>query len=271
MKLSVRHSTEYVYDAPMRSVIQSLRLWPTHFEGQEVKNWSVRIEGHEAERGAAFRDGAGDWVETVSMRDVSAATILVEGEIETRDLSGVVRGLREKVPPVAYLRPSPMTRLDTGLRELAGDATEGVSDDLDRAHAISRAVRSAIVYTPGATESETTAGEALKLGKGVCQDQSHAIIAAARAIGMPGRYAVGYLHSTEDATVHQASHAWAEVWVDGLGWVGFDAANGCCPDERYIRLGCGLDAQAAAPIRGRALGAGTEDMTVEVDVFQSQQ
>ena len=112
MKLSVRHSTEYVYDAPMRSVIQSLRLWPTHFEGQEVKNWSVRIEGHEAERGAAFRDGAGDWVETVSMRDVSAATILVEGEIETRDLSGVVRGLREKVPPVAYLRPSPMTRLD---------------------------------------------------------------------------------------------------------------------------------------------------------------
>ncbi|SFG14519.1 Transglutaminase-like enzyme, putative cysteine protease [Palleronia marisminoris] len=271
MKLSVRHRTEYVYDAPMRSVIQSLRLWPTEFEGQDVKNWSVRIEGHEAERGAAFRDGAGDWVETVSMRDVSAATIMVEGEIETRDLTGVVRGLREKVTPVAYLRATPMTRLDAALRELAADAVRGADSQLDKAHAISHAIRSAIVYTTGATESETTAAEALKLGQGVCQDQTHAIIAAARAVGMPGRYTIGYLHSTEDATVHQASHAWAEIWVEGLGWVGFDAANGCCPDDRYIRLGCGLDARSAAPIRGRALGAGTEDMHVEVEVVQAQQ
>ncbi len=270
MRLKVTHRTEYRYDAPKRHVIQSLRLWPTEFEGQRVVSWSLAVEGATAERGAAFRDGAGDWVETVSLRNVSDVAIVVEGEVETTDLNGVVRGLREKVPPVAYMRATRVTRLTEGLRDLATEAVSGCGSDLDRAHAISRSVARAVVYTPGATEAETTAGEALELGRGVCQDQAHATIALARAAGMPGRYVVGYLHSTSDGEVHQASHAWAEIWVAGLGWVGFDAANGCCPDERYIRLGSGLDAHAAAPIRGHSLGAGTEAMDVDVRVVESE-
>jgi len=271
MRLHVRHRTGYTYDTPRRTVVQSLRLWPTEFDGQKVHDWSVRIEGHDAQRGAAFRDGAGDWIETVSLMNVSGMTIVVEGEVETADLSGVVRGLREKVPPMAYLRPTRMTRLDQGLRDLALTAVEGADGPLARAHAIARAVRERIAYTPGSTESETTAEEALAMGKGVCQDQAHAAIAMARAVDMPGRYVVGYLHANEDSAVSQASHAWAELWVDGLGWVGFDAANGCCPDERYVRLGSGLDAHGAAPIRGRAQGAGSEDMDVDVRVLDAAQ
>ncbi|SPJ23960.1 transglutaminase family protein [Palleronia abyssalis] len=271
MKLHVTHRTEYTYDAPIRSLVQSLRLWPSEFDGQDVHAWNVGIEGTAVERGAAFRDGAGDWIETVSARDVSQLAIVIAGEVETRDLTGVVRGLREKVPPQAYLRPSNMTRLNQDLRELAQDAVSGIDDELSRAHALSRAVASAIVYTPGSTEADTTATQALEMGKGVCQDQTHAVIAVARAVGMPGRYVVGYLHATSDGTTHQASHAWAEIWVEGLGWVGFDAANGCCPDEKYIRLGSGLDAHAAAPIRGRSLGGGLEDMSVDVRVLDEQQ
>ncbi len=271
MKLHVTHRTGYVYDRPRAHLVQSLRLWPTEFEGQTVSTWAIAVDGHPAERGAAFRDGSGDWVETVTMRNVSAMAIVVQGEIETRDLSGVVRGLREKVPPIAYLRPTRATRLDEALRALAEEATAGTDAPLDRAHAISRAVSDAIVYTPGSTESETTAAEALALGQGVCQDQSHATIAMARAAGMPGRYVTGYLHSSADGAVDQASHAWAEIWVEGLGWVGFDAANRCCPDERYIRIGCGLDAEAAAPIRGRAQGGGRETLDVDVRVMDAQQ
>ena len=69
----------------------------------------------------------------------------------------------------------------------------------------------------------------------------------------------------------QASHAWAEIWVAGLGWVGFDAANRCCPDDRYIRLGSGFDAAGAAPIRGVAQGTGEEAPDVSVAVQQVQQ
>lgn len=88
---------------------------------------------------------------------------------------------------------------------------------------------------------------------------------------MPGRYAVGYLHADADGATHQASHAWAELFIEGLGWVGFDAANGVCPDERYVRLGCGIDAHNAAPIRGRAMGGGDESMDVDVQVVDQGQ
>ena len=271
MKLQITHRTSYAYDRPRRSVVQSLRLWPTEFDGQRVLSWSVRVEGHDALRGAAFRDGAGDWIETVSMLNVRDMAIVVEGEVETTDLSGVVRGLREKVPPVAYLRSTRATHLDETLREMAEEAVAGLDGQLQKAHAIARVVRERIVYTPGATETGTTAAEAAAQGQGVCQDQAHAVIAMARAVEMPGRYVVGYLHATEDGEVHQASHAWAEVWVTGLGWVGFDAANGCCPDERYVRLGSGLDAEDAAPIRGRALGEGEESLDVDVRVLDEDQ
>lgn len=271
MKLSISHRTRYRFDQPKRSLIQSLRLWPTDFDGQTVESWSVEIEGHAAERGGAFRDGAGDWVETVAMRNVSDVTIAVGGIIETRDLAGVVRGLREKVPPMAYLRPTQMTRLSQGLRDLAASAVEGEADPLGRAHALARAVTEAIPYTPGRTVSDTTAAEALELAQGVCQDQTHALIAVARAVEVPGRYVVGYLQSGIDGGEHQASHAWAELWVEGLGWVGFDAANACCPDDRYVRIGSGIDAIGAAPVRGIATGIGEEHLDVAVHVVRPDQ
>jgi transglutaminase-like putative cysteine protease len=121
----------------------------------------------------------------------------------------------------------------------------------------------------------TSAAEAVALGEGVCQDHAHALIAAARTVGMPARYVSGYLHTDSEGNVHDAAHAWAELWVDTLGWVGFDPANRCCPDERYIRLGSGFDARDAAPIRGVAQGGvsatGTESMNVEVEVRAVQQ
>ena len=61
-----------------------------------------------------------------------------------------------------------------------------------------------------------------------------------------------------------------ELYVQDLGWVGFDAANECCPDERYIRVGAGLDAHDAAPIRGISLGAGEESMDIQVSVAAQQ-
>jgi len=271
MRLEISHRTRYRFDAPKVSLTQSLRLWPTDFEGQTVEAWSVEIEGHNAHRGAAFRDGAGDWIETVSMRHVSDVTIAVSGTVETRDLTGFVKGLREKVPPLAYLRASPMTRLNEDLRDLSAGAVDGIENALDRAHALAHAISDAIPYTPGATRSETTAAEALELGQGVCQDQTHALIAVARAAGMPGRYVTGYLHASSDGAAHEASHAWAEIWVDDIGWVGFDAANRCCPDEKYVRVGSGLDSVAAAPIRGMALGGGDEHLDVDVKVQEAAQ
>lgn len=271
MRLSVDHATNYAFDPPMRGVVQSLRLTPTAFEAQQILDWDIALDG--AKRGAAFRDGAGDWIETITLLGpVDLLTITVRGTVETRDTGGVLRGHRERIVPEAYLRPTHATRPDRALRDLAAGAVDGLDagDHLSLAHALSNAVADAITYTPGETEHGTSAAEALALGHGVCQDHAHALIAAAIALEMPARYVTGYLFSDAKGEAHEASHAWAEVFVPDLGWVGFDPANRVCPDARYIRLGSGADAIEAAPIRGVSLGLGTEVLNVSVTISEAQ-
>lgn len=271
MILSVAHETTYRYDQPVRGVVQSHRLTPSLYDGQRVIDWQIVVSDGIA--GGAFRDGAGDWVASHSAHGpLSDITVTVRGRVETFDLSGLLRGHRERVPPEAYLRETAATRADVALTDLGRAALAGAgADNLDRAHRLSAAVAGAIAYRPGATHAHTTAAEALSLGEGVCQDHAHALCAAARAQGMPARYVSGYLHATDDGTPHEAAHAWAELWVPGLGWVGFDPANGSCPDDRYIRLGSGYDSRAAAPIRGIARGQGRESLDVTVAVEAAQQ
>ena len=103
----------------------------------------------------------------------------------------------------------------------------------------------------------------------MCQDHAHALIALAHASDLPARYVTGYLLT--DAEEGEAAHAWAEVHIQGLGWVGFDPANRCCPDDRYIRLGSGRNALEAAPIRGVSRGGGEEAMAVSVQVTDAAQ
>jgi len=268
MRLDVKHTTTYGFDTPMRSVTQSLRLWPSQFEGQIAVDWSVDVPG--GIRGSAFRTGAGDWIETAHLAGlVSEVTVIVRGTVTTTDLHGVLRGHRERVPPEAYLRTTRFTRPDAALTELARKATDTGASPLERAHALANAIREAIDYRPGETDSQTTAAEALANGAGVCQDHAHALISAALAVDVPARYAVGYLHA--EGGIAEASHGWAELWVEDLGWVGFDPSNGVCPDENYIRIGSGLDAVDAAPIRGVSRGAGSERMAVDVVVAAADQ
>ncbi len=270
MRLLVDHRTTYRFVPPMRSLVQSLRLTPSLCAGQQVMTWDIGIDG--AARGAAFRDGAGDWIETVVLPGpVDEVTVTVRGDVVTVDTGGVLTGHRERTPPESYLRPTRATRPDRALEELAAEAVADVAPDdaLSRAHALSAAVLAAIAYTPSATEPNTTAAEALSFGRGVCQDHTHALIASALTLDIPARYVTGYLFTSDEEGGNEASHAWAELFVPDLGWVGFDAANGVCPDDRYIRLGSGGDAIEAAPIRGQAQGIGVETMAVAVEIARA--
>ncbi|MTH77806.1 transglutaminase family protein [Paracoccus aestuariivivens] len=268
MKLKITHETSYSYDTPVEALVQSLRLTPSVHEGQRVCEWHITVSS--GQRGVAFRDGAGDWIEGWSVRGpVDTVTVSINGMIETRDTAGVLRGHRETVNPIVYLRDTPATKADEALIRLAR-SVKG-DDALDLSHKLMAAVAEAITYTPGVTEASTSAAEALELGQGVCQDHAHALIACARECGLPARYVSGYLHTSVEGKPHDAAHAWAEIHVGSLGWVGFDAANACCPDERYVRLGSGYDAQDAAPVRGMAFGISVESLDVRVHVEEVQQ
>jgi hypothetical protein len=269
MRLKVDHVTRYSYSKPVRGVLQSHRLSPSQFDGQRVIEWDVSVS--DGLKGGSFRDGAGDFIQGWSVNGpVSEIVVRVLGIVETTDLAGLLRGHKEKTSPLCYLQKTLPTRADVMLSDLA-ESVNMTDGSLDAAHKLAAAVSEAITYTPGSTSSVTTAAEAMAQGQGVCQDHAHALIAAARYSGVPARYVSGYLHSTDDGVMHEAAHAWAEIWVQDMGWIGFDAANRCCPDDRYIRLGSGLDAQDAAPIRGTARGVGEESLDVSLAILQSEQ
>jgi len=88
------------------------------------------------------------------------------------------------------------------------------------------------------------------------------------AIGVPARYASGYLYNgPRDSLVGaQASHAWCEVYLPHAGWIGFDPTNNTLADERYVKVAVGRDYEDVAPVEGSYLGTGHCRLEIKVDV-----
>lgn len=269
--LSIRHTTHYAFATPVIHALQRLRLTPKATQGQRIVQWSMHLDNAHAE--LEYDDQHFNHVTLVSLtpgaRDV---TVMCEGIIETEDNAGVIGRHSGHLPLWSFLRQTPLTRpgprIRALVRELGGTGT-GAADDGEGPvaflHALSSLVRERVIYETGRTHSATTAEEAALHGYGVCQDHAHIFIGAARASGFPARYVSGYL-LMRDRIEQEATHAWAEAHVDGLGWVGFDVSNGISPDPGYIRVATGSDYRDAAPVTGIRIGAAEEALTVGVSV-----
>ncbi len=262
--LTVFHQTRYTYSTPARYSVQSLRLTPPSFDGQRVMSWSVSAPG--IEKALVCTDAFGNLVHQATVtRSHDEIVVEAAGFVETEERSGLVHGLIEPAPLRIYLRQTPLTVPDAGIRALAA-AVRG-DGAIARLHELMNRVRDAVDYEIGATQPHTGAVQALADGKGVCQDHAHIFISAARILGIPARYVTGYLLVQGDG-LPSAQHAWAEAWVDDLGWLGFDVANRICPTAEYVRLAGGLDSCYAAPIRGSRKGGDGEKLDVRVEVQQ---
>ena len=267
MRLQVRHQTAYRYETPVAAATQTLRLIPRSYEGLTVHRWMVRSDLKDDL--PSFIDGYGNVVHCHSINQPHlAAAIFVEGEVETMNTHGIVRGAPEPLPPLFFLRRTPLTMPDAALEALAGSVARQGSV-LKQLHHLVRLVRDKVEYRPGATDEATSAAAALAAGVGVCQDHAHIFISAARLLGIPARYVGGYLWTSDDMREYQATHAWAEAFVHDLGWVGFDPSNRICPTEAYIRTSVGLDYASAALVRGGRRGSAAETLAVKVKITQA--
>lgn len=271
MLLSVRHETTYSYDGGAGYLAQIQRLTPRDHDGQQVLEWSVtRSDGASI---SPFVDGLGNLC-GFSARSgrIESVTIKVAGKVRTDDAEGVVKGSFEPLPPAYYLRATPLTAAAEAIKALAEEAVKGETSRF-ALFDLMAAVRDQVVYERGTTHVETTAEAALAAGRGVCQDQAHVFIAAARAIGAPARYVGGYVWTGDKEGAAFASHAWAEAFAPDVGWVGFDPSNGVWSTVSHVRVAVGLDYRQAAPISGLWRGAGAERMHVAgvVEALESSQ
>jgi transglutaminase-like putative cysteine protease len=324
MRIGVMHEARYSYDAPSTGVIQMLRLTPRNHAGQYVVDWRIdvsadcRLEPQE--------DAFGNLVHAFSTNGpLSELRLLVEGEVDTQDTAGIVKGAVERFPPSLYLRETALTRPDEAVTAYAAklrappqagaDAGDGTLSTL---HGLLGGIREDIAWNEARPSQDSTAAAVFAARHGTSRDLAHVFIAAARSLAIPARYVGGYLcgadgeGSTEAAAGHglsqaqgagtgaaagtewaipadasqdlredlsqapsgdepagqvTAGHAWAEVHVPGLGWVGFDPANGICTTDRYIRVAVGLDSLGAAQVRGVHFGGSREAVEVKLAVI----
>jgi transglutaminase-like putative cysteine protease len=264
MRLQIRHETTYNYDTPALSVTQVLRLTPRGHDGQFVVDWRVEVD-HDCHLRQAT-DAFGNIVHSFALSGpVSSLTVTALGEIETEDTHGVVRGEVERFPSTIFLRETALTRSSGDLRQFAEDITAGETDKLSLLHALNNAIHNRMRFDTGRTDASTPAMEAFAAGHGVCQDYAHIFIAAARHLGLPARYAGGYLFHA-DMAEQKAGHGWVEALVEDLGWVAFDPANGISATDAYARVAVGLDYLGAAPIRGARHGGSEETLDVRIRV-----
>jgi transglutaminase-like putative cysteine protease len=269
MRIKIRHETAYAYSEPVQSAVQLLRMTPRSCDNQFVRNWRVEIDTDA--RLDKSEDAYGNTTHMVFIDTaVDHVRIMIEGEVDTVDAGGMISGTLERQPRRLHLRETALTLATPALKELARDVSSANGRDLIASlHSLNLAICKAMTFKVGATTAATTAGDAYALKAGVCQDFAHIFVSAARTLGVPARYVSGYYMRTDRAD-QDAGHAWAEAYLDQLGWVGFDPAQGACVNDRYVRVAIGADGNEAAPVRGARTGGLSEALTVAIQVEQGR-
>ena len=271
MRIRISHATTYHYEAPPSGVIQLLRLTPRNHEGQYVVNWRVDLSQDCLLR--PHEDAFGNITHSFSAEGpFNELSVTVEGEVDNHDTHSIVRGAVERFPPQLFLRETALTQPDDAIIDFAGcTQADAGSEPVPLLHGLMTALNREIKFDTDPTHTATTAAQAFALRRGVCQDLTHIFIASARRLGFPARYIGGHFYRVDGVTEQDAGHAWAEVYVKDLGWVGFDPTNGIGTTPAHVRVAAGLDYLGAAPVRGTRYGGSGETLKVAVHVDQARQ
>jgi transglutaminase-like putative cysteine protease len=267
MRLRITHSIVRRYDPPAASAIQVLRLTPRNHEGQYVIDWRIDVSADA--RLVAHEDAFGNLTHVFTAEGpLAKLSINLDGEVETHNTDGLVRGAVERFPPSLFLRDTSLTLADPALRDFAQNIRgECGGTILAELHAMLRQLREEIAVDGVPAEAAATAAEVFARKRAVARDSTHVFLGAARSLGIPARYVAGYFCAGGSAAP-EGDHAWAEAFVPDLGWVGFDPTTGVRPTDAYVRVAIGLDCLGAAPMRGKRSGVGDETLEVAVKMDQ---
>ncbi len=270
MLLRILHQTGFQYSEPVSETVFEVRMGPSSDEDQTVLGFELRVTPSVPL--VSYRDGFGNRVDlfnlAASYRDLkleASALVRTHRRPAEARLADAVWNPEwsHEVEALENLGPSLLVdqsgRLDAFVAEMP--KLEGrLADFFPRLKA---ALRDRFTYEKRATNERTRLSEALELGRGVCQDYAHLCIGVCRAMGVPARYASGYVnHPGEIAT-----HAWCQVWCGPeLGWINLDPTSGEYPGDDHVVVAVGRDYADVPPNRGVWKGVAVETMEVAVTV-----
>lgn len=283
MYYSIRHVTRFRYSAPVRENFTEVRKQPRSEGSQRCVNFSLHTSPRA--RVLAYRDDFGNYIHHFDIPGRHGdLTITAQALVEMQPLpvlpNALEPGAWEQLDAMTandayfdYLMPSKAVVASPELDGLA--VTLGLDrsrDPLTMLRRLNSAMFDYFDYAPQTTTIDTPIADAIIAGRGVCQDFAHIMLGLLRSVGVPARYVSGYLFNrsgSHDRSVAEASHAWVEALLPGLGWIGFDPTNDLIAGDRHIRTAVGRDYHDVPPTRGVYRGAADTELSVAVQVAPS--
>ncbi|MEO8532198.1 MAG: transglutaminase family protein [Flavobacterium sp.] len=270
------HITKYQYNWPIKESINEIRLFPHHFDNQEVLQYQLLIT-HNPDVDITV-DYYGNRVGNFNVLYTHT-----EMTIESRMLVRVNHSLKipeiddtsvkdiqdEKEKSISLLRLSYLE--DIAKQNEINDIlkTIGIENKsiIEIAQQCNAYVFDNFTYTKGITNIETTIDEILTLKKGVCQDFAHLLLQLLRTAGIPSRYVSGYICPNESGLRGEgATHAWVEIYTPKQGWLGLDPTNNIWTMDNHVRLSVGRNFSDCTPIKGTFKGLARQTLSVFVSI-----
>ncbi len=273
-RMRVIHATGYAYKSPVTASFNEARLTPRSDSRQNVI--LNRVETVPATRSYRYVDYWGTAVTAFDLHaphtelEVTASSVV---ETEKGELPGKQAGWDE-LRSAAVIDRFDEVLTTTGYAPTSkriARVGERIAKDHDPVEAVVAAanwVHGELAYVPGTTGVHSSGLDALREGKGVCQDFAHLTLILLRSMGIPARYVSGYLHPKRKAVIGDSvdgqSHAWVQAWTGG--WWNYDPTNDNEINEQYISVGVGRDYSDVTPLKGIYSGEGSTDLDVTVEI-----
>ena len=273
-RLRVVHSTGYAYKSPVTASFNEARLTPRSDSRQNVI--LNRVETVPATRSYRYVDYWGTAVTAFDLHaphtelEVTSSSVvetdigeLPKNQVGWGDLNteAVVDRFDEVLSPTHYTPQSKRI-------QRVGERIAKYQDPQAAVTAAAHWVHGELDYVAGTTGVHSSGLDALREGKGVCQDFAHLTLILLRGMGIPARYVSGYLHPQRKAvigdTIDGQSHAWVQAWTGG--WWNYDPTNDAEINEQYISVGVGRDYSDVTPLKGIYSGEGSTDLDVVVEI-----
>jgi transglutaminase-like putative cysteine protease len=287
MLLEVRHVTQYHYAAAVRESVMEVWMQPQKSASQRVLSFDLEVDP--TAQLFSYADSFGNPVYHFDVpHPHSQLRIIARSAVETQPPAplpdALDQGEWERLRSAFvqgecfdFLRPHGYAECTPALAEfIAAKEIDALRqhDPLTAVRRLTQLIYGAFEYQPGVTEADSPIDLALAEGRGVCQDFAHVMIAICRGWGLPTRYVSGYLF-TNRAEGHErsdpdATHAWVEVFLPSLRWVGFDPTNDMIAGERHICVAVGRDYADVPPTRGVFKGEAESQLAVGVTVRRAR-
>ncbi len=271
----IQHITEFNYSGPVTDTLFEVRMAPRSDEDQTVLSYNLVVSPRAPLM--SYRDGFGNRVDVFNLSQPYQALSLQATSFvrpHRRDPQIRLAGLTwngqfeastdtfDFVTRSTLVEPCP--ELESLKQTLEGFEAPAVK----YVERLVELVRGTMKYDKKVTTEQTKLREALRLGRGVCQDFAHVLIGLCRQLGLPARYVSGYVNQPGEI----ATHAWCQIWAGPrIGWIDIDPTSDSFGGNDHVVTAVGRDYADVPPNRGVWKGDASETMDVKVKVEEVEQ